>query len=85
MDDISFDKTSLQQSFGKVLRHFRNNEGISQESLALECGLDRTYISLLERGLRMPTLYTIMIIANHLNIPVISIISETENDYNATN
>jgi cytoskeletal protein RodZ len=37
-------KKELQNCFGQVLRHARNNVGLSQEKLALETGLDRTYI-----------------------------------------
>ena len=39
--------------FGKVLREIRAENHISQEKLAEYCDLDRTYISLLERGLRL--------------------------------
>ena len=45
--------------FGKVLREMRDENQISQEKLAEYCDLDRTYISLLERGLRQPTITTI--------------------------
>jgi len=50
---------SLEEAFGDVLRELRTKKGLSQESLALEGGLDRTFISLLERGLRQPSLTTI--------------------------
>lgn len=49
--------------FGQVLRELRKKKGLSQEALALECNLDRTYISLMERGLRQPSLSTILIVA----------------------
>jgi transcriptional regulator with XRE-family HTH domain len=45
--------------FGTVLRELRENKKLSQEKLAEFCDLDRTYISLLERGLRQPTLTTL--------------------------
>jgi transcriptional regulator with XRE-family HTH domain len=38
--------------FGKRLKSLRQKKGISQESLALSAGLDRTYVSGCERGLR---------------------------------
>ena len=41
---------------------------MSQETLAFEAGLDRTYISLLELGRRSPTLDTMFSIAHALNI-----------------
>ncbi|MCP5244812.1 MAG: helix-turn-helix transcriptional regulator, partial [Burkholderiales bacterium] len=58
----------LHQQFGKVLRELRNRAGLSQEQLGLECNLDRTFISLLERGLRQPTLTTLFVLAQKLNV-----------------
>jgi len=54
--------------FGKVLRKLREEHNLSQEKLAEYCDLDRTYISLLERGLRQPTITTIFKIAGALKI-----------------
>ena len=56
------------KAFGQVLRETRNDRGISQETLALICGLDRTFISLLERGQRQPTLSSIFAIADALEM-----------------
>lgn len=69
---------SLEKEFGKVLKEYRNNAGHSQESLALKCGLDRTYISLLERGLRSPTINTIFSICSVLNVRPSQLISKVE-------
>lgn len=38
--------------FGKRLKKLRQERGISQEFLALTAGLDRTYVSGCERGVR---------------------------------
>lgn len=54
--------------FGKVLRELRENKKLSQEKLAEYCDLDRTYISLLERGLRQPTITTLFKLSDALNI-----------------
>lgn len=62
-------------AFGTVLRKQREERDISQEYLALECGLDRTYISLLERGQRQPTLTTILRIAEAFKIPPVDLFS----------
>lgn len=45
----------LEARFGVVLTELRKRKKLSQEQLATDCGLDRTYISLLERGMRQPT------------------------------
>jgi transcriptional regulator with XRE-family HTH domain len=54
--------------FGENLRKARLSYGITQEEMALEIGFDRTYISLLERGKRNPSLITICKIASFLKI-----------------
>lgn len=56
------------QVFGEVLRELRVKNNITQEKLAEYCDLDRAYISLLERGLRQPTITTIFKIAKALNV-----------------
>ena len=71
-------QTQLQTAFGEVLRHLRNKAGFSQEQLALDCGLDRTYISLLERGLRQPTLTTLFTLAKSLGIKPSKLINSVE-------
>jgi len=54
--------------FGNSLRELRKGLGLSQEELAHRCGLDRTYISGLERGKRNPTLKVLSVVAQHLNV-----------------
>ena len=55
-----------EEAFAKVLENIRKQHGFSQEKLALKGGLDRTFISLLERGLRQPSLTTILQLADAL-------------------
>lgn len=43
-------------AFGESVRRARHARGWSQERLAAESGLDRTYISGVERGVRNPSL-----------------------------
>jgi transcriptional regulator with XRE-family HTH domain len=59
---------SIAIIFGRILQEKRQEKGLSQEQLAQICSLDRTYISLLERGLRQPTLNTLFSISKGLNI-----------------
>lgn len=54
---------NLQRRFGETVRELRQKLGISQEDLADRAGLHRTYISLLERGLRNPSLTVISQVA----------------------
>ncbi len=71
------DPTPLQLNFGVVLRRLRLERGISQGALALECDLDRTYISLLERGLRQPTLTTLVVLGAALNLDPAELVRQT--------
>jgi transcriptional regulator with XRE-family HTH domain len=57
-----------EQAFGETLRELRMAKGWSQETLAFEAGLDRTYISLLERGQRSPTITTLYSLAAALGL-----------------
>jgi len=57
-------RKSVATAFGQVLHAARTQTaGLSQEELAGEADIDRTYPSLLERGLRSPTLFTVIRIA----------------------
>ena len=66
-----------EQAFGATLRELRTGLGVSQEALALEVDLDRTYISLLERGLRQPTLKTIISLARYLRLTPGTLVDKT--------
>jgi len=67
-----------EQAFGQVLKEFRSNVKLSQEKLAQESNLDRTYISLLERGLRQPTLTTMIQLSKALEISLPAFVSAVE-------
>ncbi|WP_338558269.1 helix-turn-helix transcriptional regulator [Erwinia sp. E_sp_B01_3] len=60
--------------FGKRVKQLRLQAGLSQEAFALKCGLDRTYVSGIERGLRNPTLEVIAILARGLGIEMKTLI-----------
>jgi transcriptional regulator with XRE-family HTH domain len=61
MDDV-------REQLGKNLRDLRERAGLSQEELAEICELDRTEISLLERGLRFPRLDTLVRLSRGLKL-----------------
>ena len=69
------DKEKLLKQFGINLKEARNLKGISQEDLALSFGFDRTYISMLERGKRNPSLFTLYKIAHFLDIKVAALVA----------
>ncbi|PQQ29776.1 MULTISPECIES: cell morphology transcriptional regulator XreR1 [Photorhabdus] len=59
---------TIKSLFGQRVRYIRMASGMSQEAFADKCGLDRTYISGIERGVRNPTLEVINVIASGLQI-----------------
>lgn len=66
-----------EEAFGYVLKAARSGQGISQEQLAFKSNLDRTFISMLERGLRQPSLTSILCISASLGIPADELIRKT--------
>lgn len=60
----------ITRRFGKRLRERRIACGLSQEAFAHTAGLDRTYISGIERGKRNVSLRNIEILAQALGISI---------------
>lgn len=59
-----------RRAFGDRLRELRRESGwVSQEEFAHHVEIDRTYISGIERGVRNPTLDTIVKLARGLDVP----------------
>lgn len=65
-------------AFGKVLRAVRKEVGLTQEQLALAAEIDRTFVSLIERGERQPTVRIIFKLAAALHVPPSQLIQLTE-------
>lgn len=59
---------TLLKRFAKRLAHLREESGLSQEALAAACKLHPTYISSLERGLKVPRLTTLEQLAKGLKV-----------------
>ena len=57
-----------ETAFGQVLQRLRLERGQSQEQLGFESGYHRTYISLLERGRKSPSLATVFRLARVLKV-----------------
>jgi transcriptional regulator with XRE-family HTH domain len=63
-------KSDITERFGERMRQLRKERGFSQEEFAAKCGLDRTYISGIERGKRNLSLRNIAVIAKALTISI---------------
>jgi transcriptional regulator with XRE-family HTH domain len=70
---------SLSQAFGVVLRERRLAARISQEELAQAADLHPTYVSMIERGVRNPTLDVAARLAKALRVSLLRLIDEAEN------
>lgn len=69
---------SLQISFGIVVRQFRERAGVSQEELAHRAQLHRTYVSLLERGQRTPSLGVVFALSEALEVSPAALVQAVE-------
>ena len=65
-------------AFGKVLRVVRKERGLTQEQLALAAGIDRTFVSLVERGINQPTIRVIFRLADVLGMTPSRLVELTE-------
>jgi transcriptional regulator with XRE-family HTH domain len=63
-------RANILERFGNRVRQLRKARGLSQEAFADKCGLDRTYISGIERGKRNVALRNIEAIADALGVSI---------------
>lgn len=57
---------SIRNQFGRILREARLAQGLTQEELAFQAGMNVTYLSDLERGLWNPSLAMLVDLARAL-------------------
>ena len=68
----------IQGVLATNMRQVREASGLSQELLALEAEVDRTYISQVERGVCNPSLRVLYQIASVLKVPVSDLLQVPE-------
>jgi len=66
----------IQANFGQAVRRLRSRRKISQEQLAHDSGLDRSYIGGVERAVRNPSLVAIEKIARGLDVSLAELFAE---------
>lgn len=64
---------TIQEKLGKVIVQLRKEEGISQETLALNAGIDRKYMSDIENGKRNISIDIIERLSKFFNISISSL------------
>jgi transcriptional regulator with XRE-family HTH domain len=57
------------------LKNIRKSQNIAQERLALEAGVDRTFVSKIERGIGNPSLEVLLRLANRLGVTVADLLA----------
>ncbi|MCJ7645593.1 helix-turn-helix domain-containing protein [bacterium] len=68
----------IKNAFPKVLKRLREEKHLTQQQLAFESGLHRTYISQLERGIKSPSLDTLQKLSEALEIRLSELIIQIE-------
>ncbi|WP_326124132.1 helix-turn-helix transcriptional regulator [Metasolibacillus meyeri] len=68
-------------TIGTVLKRLRLSMKFSQEELAARSSLDRTYISMLERNIKQPTITTVFLLANALNMKPSEFVQQLEEEF----
>lgn len=63
-----FEMSELSETIGQLIRNKRTEQKITQESLALQCGIDRSYMGRIERGEVNITVEKLYEIASSLRI-----------------
>ncbi|NCA85752.1 MAG: XRE family transcriptional regulator [Clostridia bacterium] len=66
----------IKNKFGKQVKKFRLEKGLSQEALAHQANLDRTYIPSIEKGERNVSITVIEKIAKALNVKISTLFDE---------
>ncbi len=69
---------SLSIYFGRIVKHVREEHGLSQEVLADRADLNRSYVGEVERGTAMPSLSTVTKIAKALNLSTSALLARYE-------
>jgi transcriptional regulator with XRE-family HTH domain len=65
-----------QALVARNLRRMRVKQDLSQENLAVDAGIDRTYVSRIERGLENPTIAILEQLARAMHEPIVEFFRE---------
>lgn len=74
------DSVAFQEALGAALREAREKRGWSQEELGFEAEIDRTYVSGVERGVRNPTVVTLLRLCRALGTKPSAVFRQAEQD-----
>ena len=60
----------MKQKFGLVVRELRIQKGVSQERMALDADIDRTYVGHIEKGTRNVSIEIVEKLATYFQISI---------------
>jgi len=66
-------------ALGERIRDFRERKGLSQETLAFELDIHRTYVGLSEQARRYPSMQMLIKISEKLDVTLAELFSGVEN------
>ena len=72
---LIFMNTKLRKSLGRKIKKMRREIGITQEELAHEAGIERSYMGYIERGEKNPSLEKLHSIAKALKVSISQLVS----------
>lgn len=64
----SHEDQTIRSAFGLVIRSLRKEAGLSQEEFGESAGVHRTYVSMMERGIKAPTVVTLVDLSRALGM-----------------
>lgn len=74
----------LRRIVGRNVKYWRQKRGMSQEALAFDSDLHRTYVSAVERGIRNPTIETLGKLAKALAVRPVLLLDDYDPDSDET-
>ncbi|SKB63256.1 DNA-binding transcriptional regulator, XRE-family HTH domain [Soonwooa buanensis] len=81
---FKWDFEELKVQIGLYIRKYRLVSSLSQFQLAIEIGLSKDYIGLIERGKTNPTLEILVDISNYINLDLsFAILKKSESELNS--
>jgi len=78
---LTHSSNTLKQIIGKIVKAIRIKQGLSQEDLAHECDVDRSYISMIEVGRNEPSVTKIFDLCKGLKIKPSDFFKLVEGEY----
>jgi len=70
---VDYKKNAI--GFGENVRGERKKQGMSTKKLAEACGISRSYLTLIENGMRLPGKKVLPIIATALNLKKVDVLN----------